>query len=48
MIGTNNVGNTPPQGSDDAMVEDVAKGIKAILSCIPSETTTLCAWMDLA
>jgi lysophospholipase L1-like esterase len=31
MIGTNNVGNTPPKGSDDAKVEDVVKGIKAIL-----------------
>jgi lysophospholipase L1-like esterase len=31
LAGTNNVGNHPPAGNDDEKVEDVARGIQAIL-----------------
>src|SRR5260370_20011721 len=31
LAGTNNVGNRPPAGGDDAKVEDVTRGIPAIL-----------------
>ena len=31
MAGTNNVGNTSPQGKDDTRVVDITRGIKAIL-----------------
>ncbi len=31
LAGTNNVGNRPPAGGDDAKVEDVTRGIQAIL-----------------
>jgi cephalosporin-C deacetylase-like acetyl esterase/lysophospholipase L1-like esterase len=31
LAGTNNVGNKPPQGGEDTRVEDIVRGIKAIL-----------------
>jgi lysophospholipase L1-like esterase len=31
LAGTNNVGNRPPAGSDDGRVEDVTRGIQAVL-----------------
>lgn len=31
LVGTNNVGPTPPEGSDAALVRDVARGVKACL-----------------
>ena len=34
LAGTNNVGNRPPDGGDDAKVEDVTRGIQAILRVI--------------
>ena len=34
MVGTNNVGKDPPQNDGDARVEDVAKGIRAIVDVV--------------
>lgn len=34
LIGTNNVGFTPPSGDDTALVKDVANGIKACLKAL--------------
>ena len=34
MIGTNNVGNEPPRNDDDARIEDVSTGIRAILDVV--------------
>src|SRR5436309_8165586 len=34
LAGTNKVGNRPPDGGDDAKVEDVTRGIQAILRVI--------------
>jgi lysophospholipase L1-like esterase len=31
LAGTNNVGNAPPPASDDARVDDISRGIKAVL-----------------
>jgi len=31
VIGTNNVGNTTPPGNDDGRVDDISRGIRAIL-----------------
>jgi lysophospholipase L1-like esterase len=45
--GTNNVGHGPPSGSDDARVEDISRGIKAVLdvmrSKVPRATIVLTA-----
>jgi lysophospholipase L1-like esterase len=32
LAGTNNVGRMPPTGNDDARVNDIARGLKAVLS----------------
>jgi len=34
LIGTNNVGPTPPSGDDGPLVKDITKGIKAILKAL--------------
>ena len=34
LIGTNNIGGVPPSGSDDTLVEDVTKGVKACLDAM--------------
>src|SRR5882762_8273787 len=45
LAGTNNVGNNSPQGSDDPRIEDITRGIKAILDVCrrnaPSATIVL-------
>jgi lysophospholipase L1-like esterase len=45
LAGTNNVGNTAPQGKDDPRVEDITRGIKTILDVLhhkaPSATIVL-------
>ena len=37
LIGTNNVGEAPPEGNDGALIDDVVNGIKAILGVVQQQ-----------